>query len=128
MPRAEDCRYTKEHEWVYLDGDLVTLGITDFAQQELGDIVFIDLGDTGRELDSGAEIGTIESVKAVAEVYAPISGSLEEVNPLLEASPEKVNEEPLEAGWLAKMKPSNPSELEALMSFDQYKAFLEDQG
>ena len=127
MPKAEDCRYTKEHEWVYPENDhTVWVGITDFAQQELGDIVYVDMPEAGQSFGAGDEMGTIESVKAVAEVYAPIAGELLEVNDSLADSPEKVNSDPMADGWLIKMKPADSSELDKLMSHEDYQKFLEE--
>ena len=128
MPRPEDCLYSKDHEWIYREEDVVRIGITDFAQQELGDIVFVDLGDTGRTVGAAEELGTIESVKAVAEVYAPVSGEVVEVNEALADNPEQVNEAPLEDGWLARIKLGDPAELDALMDHAAYTSFLEEEG
>jgi len=128
MPRAEDCLFTKEHEWIHVDGDVATVGITDFAQQELGDIVYVDMGDAGRSVTQSEEVGTIESVKAVAEVYSPASGEIVEVNAGLADAPEKLNDEPQEGGWLLRLRLDDASQLSALMSHGDYLKFLEEEG
>ena len=128
MPRQEECLYTKEHEWVFRDGDEIVVGITDFAQGELGDIVYVDMGDTGRQVNAGDPIGDIESVKAVAQVYAPVAGEVTAVNEALADSPEKVNQDPFGEGWLVRMKPANPADLDALMDYEAYRKFLEEEG
>ncbi len=126
MPRPEDCLYTKEHEWLHLEGAAARVGITDFAQKELGDIVYVNMGETGRAVSAGQAVGEIESVKAVAEVYAPISGTVVEINPLLAESPEKINSDPLGDGWLITMSIKNPGETAALMNFAAYEKYLEE--
>lgn len=118
--------YSKEHEWVQADGDVCTLGITVFAQSELGEVVFVELPEVGASFAEGDEIGTIESVKAVAEIYTPVSGEVVEVNSELEDSPEIVNDEPHKAGWLVKIKMSSPDELGELMSAEAYEAFISE--
>ncbi|RMG44763.1 MAG: glycine cleavage system protein GcvH [Acidobacteria bacterium] len=125
MPRPEDCRFTESHEWACLEGDCVTVGITDFAQDELGDIVYVELPEPGRKVAKGEELGTIESVKAVAEIFAPIDGEVTEVNGALADAPEQVNKDPFGAGWLVKLRPADPAQLEALMDHAAYKRFLE---
>ncbi len=128
MPRQEECRYTKEHEWVFREGDEVVVGITDFAQSELGDIVYVDMGETGRRVNAGDPLGDIESVKAVAQVYAPVSGEVTATNELLADAPEKVNQDPFGEGWLVRMRPADPAELDALMDHEAYRRFLEEEG
>jgi glycine cleavage system H protein len=115
-----DRRYTKEHEWVMVAGSAATVGITDFAQRELGDIVYVELPEVGRVVALGDSLGTIESVKAVSEVYAPVSGTIAEVNPLLGDKPETINLDPHGAGWICKMKLSAAGELDALMDAAAY--------
>jgi len=115
-----DRRYTKEHEWVQSAAGAVTVGITDFAQHELGDIVYVELPEIGRSVTSGEVLGTIESVKAVSEIYAPVSGTISEVNTLLRDKPETVNADAHGAGWICKLTPSNPSELDGLMDAEAY--------
>jgi glycine cleavage system H protein len=119
--------FTKEHEWVYREDDIVRIGVTDFAQKELGDIVFVELKDGGTQLEAGDELGTIESVKAVAEVYAPVPGELLTANDVLTDKPETVNEDPYGDGWLVTFRPSDPSSLEDLMTHEAYSRFLEEE-
>ena len=117
-----DRRYTKEHEWVKVEGQSATVGITDFAQKELGDIVFVELPEIGRTVARGDVLGTIESVKAVSELYAPISGTVAEVNALLTDTPETINRDAHEAGWICKLKLTKPAELDELMDAAAYGA------
>ena len=119
-----DRRYTKQHEWVKLKGDTATVGITDFAQAELGDIVFVELPETGKEVQAGDVLGTIESVKAVSELYAPVGGTVEAANGDLESKPEAVNEDPHGEGWLCRIKLTNPSEADQLMDAAAYQELL----
>ena len=118
--------YSKEHEWVQADGDVATLGITVFAQSELGEVVFVELPEVGASFGEGDEIGTIESVKAVAEIYTPVSGEIVEVNSDLEDSPEIVNDAPHKEGWLVKIKMSSPDEMSNLMNAEAYEAFVSE--
>lgn len=128
MPDPKDCRYTRDHEWIHLDAEgIATVGVTDFAQQELGDIVYVQMGEPGRALNAGDQLGEIESVKAVAEVYAPVSGEIAEVNPRLAESPELVNSDPMGSGWLARIRPSDPGELDKLMTLEAYEKFLSEE-
>ncbi|HUK18466.1 MAG TPA: glycine cleavage system protein GcvH [Bryobacteraceae bacterium] len=120
----ENFRYTKEHEWVLVEGDAGTIGITDHAQQELGDIVYVDLPKPGTRLEKGKSLGSVESVKAVSDVYAPVSGEVTEANGTLADAPEKLNEDPHGAAWLIKVKLSAPDELAALMSAADYQAYI----
>ena len=115
-----DRRYTKEHEWVMVAGATATVGITDFAQQELGDIVYVELPAIGREVALGDSLGTIESVKAVSEVYAPLTGKITAVNPLLNDKPETVNSDPHGTGWICKIELTKPAELDGLMDAAAY--------
>jgi glycine cleavage system H protein len=117
-----DLKYTKEHEWVRMEGDFAAIGITDFAQDSLGDVVFLQLPEEGAEIKQFDKFGEIESVKAVSDLYAPISGRIVERNQAVIDTPEIVNEEPYGGGWLLKVELSNPSELEALMGATEYKA------
>jgi len=128
MPKPEQCRYTREHEWVWLDGDEIRIGVTDFAQGELGEVIYVELKEVGATIASGDEIGTIESVKAVAEVYAPVAGEIVSRNEALADSPEQINEQPLGDGWLISMRPDDASELEGLMDHAAYMRYLEDEG
>ena len=124
MMYPENFRYTKEHEWVRMDGDTATIGITNHAQQELGDIVYIDLPKPGARAEQGKTMGSVESVKAVSDIYSPISGEVTEINPSLADAPEKLNEDPHGEAWLVKIKLSNPAEVEKLMSAAQYQAYI----
>jgi len=117
-----DRRYTKEHEWVKVEGQAATVGITDFAQKELGDIVFVELPEIGRAVALGDVLGTIESVKAVSELYAPVSGTVAEVNTLLSGKPETINLDAHEAGWICKMALAKLGELDELMDAAAYGA------
>ena len=120
-----DRKYSDQHEWVQVDDGVATLGITDFAQKELGDIVYVELPEDGREVAKGDVIGTIESVKAVSDIYAPVSGTIAGVNAALEEGPDKVNSEPFGEGWYCKIKMSAADELEALMDAAAYDSFTE---
>ncbi len=115
-----DVRYTKDHEWAKADGDQVRIGITDYAQDQLGDIVFVETPEVGVAYKAGDECGTLESVKAVGELFIPVSGEITAVNAALEGSPALVNEAPYTDGWIALVKPSDPSEMEGLMDRDAY--------
>ncbi|GAA6157709.1 glycine cleavage system protein GcvH [Pyruvatibacter sp.] len=119
-----DTKYTKDHEWVRVEGDTATVGITDYAQEQLGDVVYVELPDVGKSVGVGDEAAVVESVKAASEVYAPISGEVVEVNEALADAPNGVNEDAAGAGWFVKLKLSDTSELEKLMSEDEYKTYL----
>lgn len=122
MQLPEDLRYASTHEWVRVDGDRATIGITDHAQHELGDVVYLDLPEVGRTFRAGSAFGSIESVKAVSDLYAPVSGEVLEVNqPLLDA-PEGVNSDPYGAGWMLQVRITDPAELDALMDASAYAA------
>ena len=123
----EDLKYSKDHEWVRLDGDDCVFGITDFAQAELGEVVFVELPEVGESFDAGDEIGTIESVKAVAEVYAPISGEVVATNEELADAPEKVNDDPHGEGWLVRVTPSSEDALGELMDASAYREFIDSE-
>jgi len=114
-------RYTKDHEWILLEGDLATIGITDFAQHELGDIVYVEIETKGRPLAAEAVFGTVEAVKTVSDLFLPVAGTITEVNPLLESEPEKVNSDPYGAGWMVKMKVDHPEDVAALMDAEAYQ-------
>ncbi|MFW6005997.1 MAG: glycine cleavage system protein GcvH [Candidatus Bipolaricaulota bacterium] len=116
-----DMKYTENHDWVRIEGRTVTVGVTDFAQKELGDIVFVELPDPGEEYSQGEEMVVIESVKSVSDVEAPISGEVTEVNESLEGEPEKINESPFESGWLVMLDMEDESELESLLSESEYE-------
>jgi len=117
-------RYTKTHEWVRLDGDTFIIGVTDFAQSELSDVVYADLAEVGEEIAAGGGIGVLESVKAAAEVYSPVSGTIIEVNADLADSPQLINEDPYVKGWLVKIEGGNISDYEALISMEDYESHL----
>jgi|SRR6516225_1247985 glycine cleavage system H protein len=121
-------RYTKEHEWVDAKDGVATIGITDYAQSELGDVVFVELPEVGKKLETGKSFGTVESVKAVSEIYAPASGEVLEANPELRNKPETVNADPHGAAWLVKIKLSNPAELNSLMDSAAYQAYIAAKG
>ncbi len=120
----DNYRYTKEHEWVLADGDTGTIGITDHAQSELGDIVFVDLPKVGATIEQGKTFGSVESVKAVSDLYAPVTGEVIEVNGDLNAKPEALNSDPHGAAWLIKVKISQPAEVDGLLSAADYQAYL----
>ncbi len=122
----EDLLYTKEHEWVLVQGKTGTIGISFYAQKELGDIVFIELPDIGETLKAGESFGSVESVKAVSEIYAPISGKVLEVNENLAEKPEIINEDPYKEGWMVKVNIADPEELEDLMTAEEYEAFIQE--
>jgi glycine cleavage system H protein len=118
-------RYTRDHEWIRLDGDVATVGITDYAQEQLGDIVFVELPEIGRKLDAGAEAAVVESVKAASEIFAPATGEVVEVNAALGDQPASVNEDPEGAGWFMKIKVADKASLDSLMDEAAYKAYLD---
>jgi glycine cleavage system H protein len=119
-----DTRYTKDHEWIRLDGEVATVGITEHAQEQLGDIVYVELPEIGRKVDKGGEAAVVESVKAASDVYSPASGEVVAVNQSLDGSPGAVNEEAEGKGWFFRLKLSNAGELDALMTAEQYKDYL----
>lgn len=120
----DDLQYTKTHEWVRVEGDIATVGITDHAQDELGDVVYVELPEEGATFEAGESFGSIESVKAVSDLYAPVSGEVVEVNPALNDAPEKVNEDPYGDGWILKLRTSGEGEL---LSAGEYEKFLEEE-
>jgi glycine cleavage system H protein len=122
-----DYRYTKEHEWIKVSGGTGTIGITDYAQHELGDVVFVELPAVGTKIAAGKLFGTIESVKAVSELYAPVSGEVLETNTALSNAPETVNSDPHGAAWLIKIKLANPAEVSGLMDAAAYQAFISEK-
>lgn len=124
MNFPEELKYTKEHEWVRVEGDVATVGVTDFAQSELGDIVFVEIETEGENLSQNDVFGTVEAVKTVSDLYMPISGEILEVNEGLQSEPESVNSDPYNSGWMVKMKITNASELEHLMSAEDYKNLI----
>ena len=120
----ENYRYTKEHEWVLVEGDAGTIGITDHAQDALGDIVYVDLPKAGARIEQGKSLGSVESVKAVSDIYSPVSGEVVEVNRPLADAPEILNSDPHGAGWLVKIRLSAPADLESLMSAAEYESYI----
>lgn len=124
MTYPENYRYTREHEWVKVEGDVGVIGITDHAQHELGDIVFVDLLKPGSSVAQGKTVGSVESVKAVSDIYSPVTGEVVEVNPLLTNQPEKLNEDPHESAWLVKIRLSTPEEINNLLSAADYQTYL----
>lgn len=125
---SSDLRYSEEHEWVLLDGDIATVGISDFAQKQLGDVVFVELPDIGRTVERGAEVAVVESVKAASEIYVPLSGEIIEINDALANEPAKVNASPEGDGWFFKMRLKDTAEVTKLMDAAAYKAFTDEQG
>ena len=119
-----DLKYTKDHEWVKVDGDIVTVGITDFAQGELGDIVYVEVDTLDEELEADAVFGTVEAVKTVSDLFLPLAGEIIEFNESLEEEPEKVNDDPYGEGWMIKIKVADTTNLETLLSADDYKAII----
>lgn len=124
MRIPEDLRYTKDHEWVKIDGDTATVGITDFAQGELGDIVYVEIEKEGDDVDMGEVFGTVEAVKTVSDLFMPVSGKITEVNSALEAQPELVNSDPYGEGWMIKVKVSDPSQASQLLDASSYKQLI----
>ncbi len=126
MAIPKDCKYTKEHEWIKTSGNTGLVGITDHAQESLGDIVFVELPKVGAQLQAGSSFGTVESVKAVSELYAPASGKVIEINEGLNQSPEDINKD-AQAAWMIKLELSNPKEVDALLSADDYEKYIAEE-
>lgn len=126
MKVLDELRYTKDHEWLKVDGDVAIVGITDFAQGELGDIVFIEVETEGEELDKEEAFGTIEAVKTVSDMFMPVGGEVLEFNEELESSPELVNSDPYGKGWIIKIKMADPSEVDGLLTADKYRELIAD--
>jgi len=124
MNIPENLKYTKDHEWILVEGDVATIGITDFAQSELGDIVFVEIETEGETIDKEEVFGTIEAVKTVSDLYMPVTGEITEVNVDLEDNPELVNQDPYKGGWMIKIKMSDSAEADALLSAEDYKTLL----
>ena len=120
MNFPSELRYTKDHEWISLEGNVATVGITDFAQSELGDIVFVDINTVGKALEAEAIFGTVEAVKTVSDLFLPLSGTILEINPLLDKKPELVNSDPYGDGWMVKLTVTNPADFEGLMDAAAY--------
>ncbi len=121
----ESVKYQESHEWARIDGDVVTVGISDYAQDELGDVVFVELPNVGDTLEAGKPFGVVESVKAASDLYMPVSGEIVEVNEALQDKPETINDAPFGDGWIMKLKASDPGQMDGLMDADAYKAFTE---
>ncbi len=121
-----ETRYTKDHEWLRIEGDVVTVGVTDHAQEQLGDVVYVELPEVGKSFKKGDEAAVVESVKAASEVYAPVSGEIAEANEALADAPETVNSDPMGEGWFFKLKLADRSELDGLMDEAAYKAYVEE--
>lgn len=128
MNTPQDLKYAKTHEWARQEGDTLTVGITDFAQDQLGDVVFVELPEAGDSVSAGDAVAVVESVKTASDIYAPVSGEITEVNDALEDSPETLNESPYENGWLFKLRPSDPSELDNLLDAKGYQKVAEEEG
>ena len=124
MNIPENFKYTKDHEWIHVEGNIAKVGITDFAQSELGDIVFVEIETEGEDLKREAVFGTIEAVKTVSDLYMPLSGKILEVNPDLGEQPDLVNKDPYGSGWMVKIEIANAEEIEQLLSFEQYKSLI----
>ena len=120
-----ELKYTSEHEWIRVEGDEIVVGVTDFAQGELGDVVFVEIETQGETLSQGDTFGTIEAVKTVSDLYMPVDGEVIEVNPALEETPELVNSSPYKGGWMVRVKMNDPSQLENLLSADEYSALID---
>ena len=124
MNIPNELKYTKDHEWIAIDGDIAKVGITDFAQRELGDIVYVEIETVGELLKADEVFGTVEAVKTVSDLFIPVEGEILELNEDLETSPEDVNNDPYDKGWMIKMKVSNPGDLDNLLSSDEYKKLI----
>lgn len=124
MNFPSDLKYTKDHEWISVNGDIATIGITDFAQHELGDIVYVDIDTKGKKMEAEAVFGTVEAVKTVSDLFLPVSGTITELNLILESEPEKVNSDPYGDGWMVKMKMDNPEDINKLMDVETYQKLV----
>ena len=124
MNFPKNLKYTKDHEWISVNGDVATIGITEFAQHELGDIVYVEIAAKDKKLEAETVFGTVEAVKTVSDLFLPVAGTITEVNPLLESEPEKVNSDPYGDGWMVKMKMENPDDINQLMDADTYQAMV----
>ncbi len=128
MRVPDDLLYTKEHEWVKVDGDVVTVGITDYAQDQLGDIIYVELPEVGRKVKQMEAVATVEAVKTAADVYSPVSGEVVETNAKLSEKPELLNQDPYGEGWMFKVRLENPEELKGLLSPEEYRKLIEAEG
>ena len=127
MEFPKHLKYSREHEWVKVEGNVAQVGITDYAQSELGDVVYVELPEVGTDVEANNTFGVVESVKAVSDLFAPVTGSITEVNPQLEEEPELVNSDPYEDGWMIKIEMNDLSELNDLLDADEYKTFVEQE-
>ena len=127
MEFPKHLKYSREHEWVKVEGNVAQVGITDYAQSELGDVVYVELPEVGTDVEANNTFGVVESVKAVSDLFAPVTGSITEVNPQLEEEPELVNSDPYEDGWMIKIEMNDLSELNDLLDADEYKTFVEEE-
>ena len=127
MEYPSGLKYSREHEWVKMEGKVALVGITDFAQSELGDVVYVELPDVGAELEANTTFGVVESVKAVSDLYAPVTGTVTEINQQLNDEPEIVNSDPYDDGWMLRIEMSDASEVEGLLDADEYKTFVEEE-
>jgi glycine cleavage system H protein len=124
MNFPQNLKYTKDHEWISVDGDVATIGITEFAQQELGDIVYVEISAKDKKLEAESVFGTVEAVKTVSDLFLPVGGTVTEINGLLESEPEKVNTDPYGDGWMVKMKMDNPEDVNSLMNAEAYQKLV----
>jgi glycine cleavage system H protein len=124
MNFPSNLKYTKDHEWISIDGEIATIGISDFAQSELGDIVYVDINTKGKALEAEAVFGTVEAVKTVSDLFLPVAGTVTEINPILESQPEKVNSDPYGDGWMVKMKVDNKDDINNLMDVEAYQKLV----
>ncbi len=124
MSYPNNLKYTKDHEWIKLEGNIATIGITDFAQRELGDIVYVDINTVGKALNAEEVFGTVEAVKTVSDLFLPVAGTIKEVNSALEKQPELVNNDPYNEGWMVKMEVSNPADVDQLMTAEAYEQMV----
>lgn len=124
MNIPDNLKYTKDHEWIRLEGDIAFIGITDFAQKELGDIVYVDVNTVGETVEKESVFGTVEAVKTVSDLFMPVTGEVLEVNPKLESSPDLVNSDPYGEGWMVKVKVADPSSINSLLSAEEYKKVI----
>ncbi|HBK79372.1 MAG TPA: glycine cleavage system protein GcvH [Nitrospinae bacterium] len=127
MDYPQGLKYSREHEWVKVEGNIALVGITDHAQSELGDVVYVELPEVGSELEANSTFGVVESVKAVSDLFAPVTGTVTEVNQQLNDEPELVNSDPFEDGWMLRIEMSDTSEVDALLELDDYKAYIEEE-
>lgn len=126
MKTLQNLKYTKEHEWVRIEGEYAYIGITDFAQEHLGDIVFVELPEAGEEFSEGDSFSVVDSVKATSDIYMPLDGEVVEANEALNSAPERINEDPYE-NWIVKVKPANPAQVDDMMSADEYEQYCEEE-